>query len=967
MGRSSRSQQGGESFAEQQDALPDEIEREELLAQLDRRWHAALTTVIAPGGFGKSTLLGQMTRRRPSERLGVDVILRLGASDRDATVLARRILERLHVDVEPGDPDRAVGVVATAIAGLAPVQICIGLDDCHLLTDDSSATGLLRRLVVELPANAHLLLVGRDAPALPVARFRAADRVVEIGRAELAFSADEQVRLANTHGIDAASLAEIGGWPALTRLMIVAGHGAAADYLWEELVDSLERSERETMAILVMAGGAGPADLAELDVTLSATVLALPLVDRQANGTVRPHDLWWDVLDRLVDADRRQVLAGRVARWLLDHGRVEDALNLSLLVEDLDAACNVVLEALKDGTMARDALTIRRWHGLLPAATHHRPEVRLLEAVALRMERGRGHGEALVEEVMADFAERGAIRAETIAMAELIFRRWEQADMSGLIALYQRAKQLNADHDARLLTEFIAMVEIVFADISGDPVGALARLDGHWTHRSTDHPLAVLIHRWRSSLLLLLGRSEEAVATIEELVEDPVPSDAAINLVLALTRWQHGDPGPVLRYWSSPTGEGRAPNARDRFILQVYGRVVDASLGRPQPPIARRALARAGAGHGRDETFAAVAVAATLVANGDEPGAAALMVALLEERGPDDALALCELRRFLPLTAVLSPVLLDRFGQDDLGPQQQWRLALVRIFLDARAGRRTPWPATLTSPRILTALPLRWTIELALRAADGDHARGLELIDYCAEVVPERAVELLPEVASDIGLAETGARLLARIGRPPERPVRISVLGPLRVEMGGGPIGESALARTRVRQLLALLVLRPRVDRNRALDLLWPDLDRTSAQNNLRVTLTHVRQLLEPDRATDTAPYLLLAGRTDLQLRRCDHLTADLWDAERILDEARRHERAGRLAAAIDTYRRATDGWAGTPVLGDLGDVDELRPELVAMEWRLIDGTCRLGELLLASRLLLEERSYTRKRHSDTR
>ncbi len=594
---------GGAALGESSLALPDEVVRESLLDRLDRRWQVAVTTVVAPGGFGKSTLLGQMLRRRPSERLGVDVVLRLGSNDRDASVLAGRILERLHADADPGRPEHAAGVVAGAIAGLAPVRICIGLDDCHLLTESSSATDLVRRLLDELPANANLLLVGRSLPPLSVARHRAADRVIEIDADDLAFTDGELRRLAASHGMQGADLADIGGWPALTRLAIVAGHRAAADYLWEELVASLDPEQREALAVLTMVGGAVPADLTELglDRPIAAESLTtLPLVSEQLDGAIRPHDLWWDVLDRLADPDRLRVLAGGVIRLLAERERIDDAIDLAARVGDADAACRTVLEALKDGTMTIGASTARRWYQLLPSGLRHRPEVRLLEAVMLRLEEGRERGESLVEEAIAGFAERGDSRAETIAMTELIARRWERADIAGLLALYERAKAMNATRGTGLLDEFVATVEVTVADLSGDPAGALARLDALRPVRN-DRTFSVLVNRWRSSLLLLLGRSDPAVAAVESLLDGQRRPSEGLGVVLALTRWQHGDPGPMLLRRPGQSPEARAPNARDRFVALVYARVVDASLGRPQVPVDRRELARAGSGHGRDE------------------------------------------------------------------------------------------------------------------------------------------------------------------------------------------------------------------------------------------------------------------------------------------------------------------------------------------------------------------------------
>jgi DNA-binding SARP family transcriptional activator len=49
--------------------------------------------------------------------------------------------------------------------------------------------------------------------------------------------------------------------------------------------------------------------------------------------------------------------------------------------------------------------------------------------------------------------------------------------------------------------------------------------------------------------------------------------------------------------------------------------------------------------------------------------------------------------------------------------------------------------------------------------------------------------------------------------------------------------------------LLALPVARGPQRRERVCDLLWPDLDPAAAAQNRRVTLSRLRQLLDPDRA----------------------------------------------------------------------------------------------------------------------
>ena len=100
------------------------------------------------------------------------------------------------------------------------------------------------------------------------------------------------------------------------------------------------------------------------------------------------------------------------------------------------------------------------------------------------------------------------------------------------------------------------------------------------------------------------------------------------------------------------------------------------------------------------------------------------------------------------------------------------------------------------------------------------------------------------------------ARLLEDLRDLTQEPLTIDVLGPLRLREGNTEISAAELRRGRVRTLLALLVLRGPLRRERICDLLWPDLEPEAAAQNLRVTLSRLRRLLEPD---------LPAGRVHLE------------------------------------------------------------------------------------------------------
>ena len=79
----------------------------------------------------------------------------------------------------------------------------------------------------------------------------------------------------------------------------------------------------------------------------------------------------------------------------------------------------------------------------------------------------------------------------------------------------------------------------------------------------------------------------------------------------------------------------------------------------------------------------------------------------------------------------------------------------------------------------------------------------------------------------------------------------------MRLMRDGVPVDAPELRRARVRQLLSALAIRPVLTRDQAIELLWPGLDPAKAARNMRVTLTHLRRLLEPDRSGGDASYHL--------------------------------------------------------------------------------------------------------------
>jgi DNA-binding SARP family transcriptional activator len=78
--------------------------------------------------------------------------------------------------------------------------------------------------------------------------------------------------------------------------------------------------------------------------------------------------------------------------------------------------------------------------------------------------------------------------------------------------------------------------------------------------------------------------------------------------------------------------------------------------------------------------------------------------------------------------------------------------------------------------------------------------------------------------------------------------VRIRLLGGFKVSVGSRPVEEGAWRLRKAKSLMKLLALTPghAFHREQLMDLLWPDLGRKAAANNLRGTLYAARRALDP-------------------------------------------------------------------------------------------------------------------------
>lgn len=872
-----------------------EVPRLRLVDRLRARWCRPITLVTAGAGFGKTTALAQAVRANLLEPQGVDAWVTCGPGHEDAARLAAAILDALGArpGTEPGARE-----VLLALRRTAPLDVCLLLDDVHEVPDGSPGAHLLEAVVRTLPDTAHLVLSGRTTPALPLARRQAAGEVVVVATADLAFTGAETAALARSFGREPAG--DLHGWPALVRLSLTAGRAASWRYAAEEVLSRLPEPLHGALAALVALGTATAEEISAVAATnaeMEHLAREVPLVDMLDDGRYRAHDLWTS----LVPTDH---LRDRAVEVLVARGDLAAAGRVACEARDWPLLARLAVELVRTTLSVLPSATARRWLDAVPAGHRRDPAFLLLRAAVVHADDFTDPSlDGLVDQACADLLGTGDHDGAAVALGQAVITAHSRGDLVRLAQVAQRAQGLEATTPVLKVLRHSAAA--VVAELAGDPETALTHLAQAPT-AEVPKAFAVSTTRFHVHCLSLCGRGQEAAELAERMLDDDLARRHA-----AAARWFDGQAVEFL-------GEDADSTARGEFVARALHTVIAASFGETTTELP------AEQDNPRDAVLACASRAAVAVTRGEEDLARDLYKRHLVRWPLEVEVAERHLRRFLTLGYVLSEELRERWDDTDLGPSHRRARAAGRAFLQARRGDLR---ADLDEEHALCFLPLPWSVELAARlAAVGRTKLGAWLADRVGPAVHRqfRALTRDPE------LAVGATRLLATVPAPPDHPIGIEVLGPMRVTRNGLVTEAPGLRRVRVRQLLGLLVLRPVVTRDQAVDLLWPGLDPAGAARNLRVTMTHLRRLLEPGRAGGEASYCLRSDGDSIRLVRGGLLTADLWAFEEAGDD---------LDAAVAL-------WRGDP-LPDLAEVCE--PEIARIRQRYVRTLLALGELRLVT------------------
>jgi LuxR family transcriptional regulator, maltose regulon positive regulatory protein len=382
-------------------ARPGTVSRTSLLDRLARADSPSIVSVVAPSGYGKTTLLAQWAERGGQPFAWVS----LDERDNDPKVLLSYVAAALDAVQSVGDqvfealasptssvPGTVVPRLGSAFWSMtAPVVLV--LDDVHLLRN-AECRDALSVLADHVPPGSRLVLAGRDTPPLRIARLRVEGRILEIGPADLSLSRQEAAALLHAADVtlgedDVAALHQrTEGWAAglyLAALHLREGGSLqeaedvfggddrlVSEYMESEFLARISAQHREFLtrtAVLERMCGPlceavleSPGAAAELAELAGSNLLLVPL-DRRGFW-YRYHHLFRDML--LAELERREpgllpVLRRRAAAWCQANGRPEEALGYAMATDDVDTAARLIQGLWLPMDRQGRVVTLQRW------------------------------------------------------------------------------------------------------------------------------------------------------------------------------------------------------------------------------------------------------------------------------------------------------------------------------------------------------------------------------------------------------------------------------------------------------------------------------------------------------------------------------------------------------------------------------------------------------------------------------
>jgi LuxR family maltose regulon positive regulatory protein len=385
------------------------MHRRRLVQVLDGAARHRLTLLVAPAGWGKTSLLADWHTTGRRQRVGW---LALDPEDSDPVRFWNYLISAVRA-VLPGVGERALATLSirgralydaalpALINDLATLDedVHLVLDDYHVLTDPELHRSVAY-LLAHQPPRLHLMIATRSDPPLPFARLRAHGEILEIRAKDLAFTDTEATTMLNgalALGLDVADVKRLSarteGWAAGLYLaglslrehpdraaFVAEFHGTdrfVLDFLGSEVLASqpadlrtflLETSILPRLSASLCQAVTGRADSAVALERIERSNLFLVPLDSERHW-FRYHRLFGELLRHelgVAEPQRVPELHRRAAAWFRAAGQVSEAIDHAAAAGDVDGAAELVAGHWNTWFNAGRLATVEGWLDRLP-------------------------------------------------------------------------------------------------------------------------------------------------------------------------------------------------------------------------------------------------------------------------------------------------------------------------------------------------------------------------------------------------------------------------------------------------------------------------------------------------------------------------------------------------------------------------------------------------------------------------
>ncbi len=903
--------------------------RPRLVAALRTRFEARVVTVVAPAGFGKTTAVTHAIEQNLINPEGMDLWIPVLPEDSEAS-----LLDRIWRCIDP-----ATTTVAATSAEIvdwvwtqAPKEVCLVFDDLHHVAG-SPVERLLAKLIDSLPTNGHVLATSRYEVDLAPAALIGAGLTDQLTMTDLEFTDAELAELDQLSPND--SELPVHRWPVQLALARRAGPREQARYVFEEIVSALDVDRVERLAAIATVDECDQKLFAALfpgrPETLESTVANLPLVSHHQSGAVRLHDLWRDALKGSIDQQRTMEVHAHAAVRFEERRDFADAFSAYLAAADHVGARRAACLQAGRPVVGQSIATLQRCRVLAGRA-----DLKVLR-----------HAFAALE---ADATRGGQSAAPDLYQAVDLALQADELELAAILGY--RLVQISIEDEHRLPPALKTVVDRLrlhdsdsarVAVAHGDIVDALSRGDlrevelGLEALHAVNTPVAQHI---RVRVLFDLGRPE-LVASGDEFVPE------GTEVFWGVAMWLRGVFTP----------EEAVELAVQLGVMSSTSPVVSrvsALGGIVVMAVAAGDHARASA-YVDEMSMLSANLTGRNVSSGTHVARAMLALGQRDERAARQAFAtalslapvdIWPYRSFLlvlPSLYVVVPEVRNRLDAAQFGPTLNTMVNWARILVDLRRTGRTSLTREVdfSEPKLLRAhfTPAMLTELIVAASIEGSGAAAAMLDD-----IPDRGANLAAVADRYTGeMRRQANRLLRLYPTAPARQCRVLLFGNLQLLVDGTLVDHPDWRRSRVQELLAWLLLNRSGSRQSIAAVLWPESSETAGQNNLRVHLSHLHRLLEPDRRKSWPPWFVRSDGEYLMLE-TQGLSSDVEDFDSAWKRGLEADRQGVPSIVLEEFGRVGDLYTGD-LLGSLPNPDWALYERIERRSRATTALARIGEL----------------------